>query len=540
MDVHQSLRSAPAARAGATGTRDAAALAVAAADLSTERLARGATHNLFGAAAERGLGIAITITLPAVLAPVALGGYYEVAALLGILTIVAVFGLDVGVTRFTALLSERGQYERISRYARSGLMLSAAWAVGLAASVEATAPWLARTFGIPSLVTPLRIGALYVPAMSAAALLVAPSKGLKRMVPAVLAIQVIQPGTQLALTAALLSVGRLTLGTAVAALAASSLFALATAAVLGRTGIPPVRRTRGTAARATGLVRFSLPAGGTTLMGTGLLWVDTLLLGAYRSPREVAVYGLVVRLLTANAAILLAVVQILGPFAAQLVERKDVEGLRQVLQTATRWVTTLSGPFLALLLLLATRLVTALHQPGATARRAVPILCAAFLVDAMTGPVAQVLTMSGRPALNFANNAGGLAVNVALNLVLIPRLGIDGAAIAWAIAILGINAARLIEIRVLLGIGPFGSPLWKPAAAVGVAFVAGLAALRWTSTSSTAVQLAGTAVAFVAGYAAALRALRLPAEDRTLFRAMVSGRSPVDALRVDRREKAGG
>jgi len=264
--------------------------------------------------------------------------------------------------------------------------------------------------------------------------------------------------------------------------------------------------------------------------------VDTLLLGALRKPTEVAVYGLVVRLLTANAAILLAVVQILGPFAAQLVERRDVEGLRRVLQTATRWVTMLSGPFLALLLLLGTRLVTALHQPGVMARHAVPILCAAFLVDAMTGPVAQVLTMSGRPALNFANNAGGLAVNIALNLLLIPRFGIDGAAIAWAVAILGINAARLIEVRLLLGIGPFGPSLWKPAAAVAAAFAAGIAVLRWTAGSALAVQMALGAAAFVACYAMVVIALRPGEEDRTLLRAMVArrGRSGHTTLQDER------
>src|SRR4029078_9602679 len=120
-------------------------------------------------------------------------------------------------------------------------------------------------------------------------------------------------------------------------------------------------------------------------------------------------------------------------------------------RTATRLVTTLSAPFLALLLLLGTRIVSSLHQRGCMATTGLPILCASFLLDAMTGPVAQVLTMSGRPAINFANNVGGLACNVALNLALIPRLGITGAPISWAVAIAAINAARLIEARTLLG-----------------------------------------------------------------------------------------
>ena len=47
--------------------------------------------------------------------------------------------------------------------------------------------------------------------------------------------------------------------------------------------------------------------------------------------------------------------------------------------------------------------------------------------------------MSGRSGLNLANNAAAVVGNVALNLVLIPRFGIVGAAVSWAVAIVGVN-----------------------------------------------------------------------------------------------------
>jgi O-antigen/teichoic acid export membrane protein len=507
-----------------------AAFAAAAADLSTRRFAIGARQNLLGAMAERSIGIAITLILPAVLLPSMLGAYYEIAALFSILTILAVFGLDIGVTRFTAIMSERRRFGEIRPYARSGLAIAAAASCALACLVVALAPALAHAFGSPSMATALRAGAAFIPAMTAAALLVAPSKGLKRMAPAVLAVQVVQPGAQLLLTLLLLWMGRLSLRTAAAALAMSGLLALVVAWWRGRWNRLPKPSVAPAAGDRRGhvtgrLLRFSLAAAGTTLTGTALLWVDTLLLGILRPTSEVAVYGLVVRLLTANAAILLAVTQILGPFAAQLAERRDLPRLQGVLRTATRLVTTLSAPFLALLLLLGVRIVTGLHQRGGIAATALPILCAAFLLDAMTGPVAQVLTMSGRPALNFANNLGGLACNIALNLALIPRLGITGAAVAWAVAIAAINAARLIEVRALLGITPFAPDLWKPAVAVAAAAVSGGATLRWAAGTDlgTAATLVATTVVFGAVYVAAMIGLRPGEEDRRLFRVLIAG-----------------
>jgi O-antigen/teichoic acid export membrane protein len=49
-----------------------------------------------------------------------------------------------------------------------------------------------------------------------------------------------------------------------------------------------------------------------------------------------------------------------------------------------------------------------------------------------------------------------LVLNLGLNLALIPRLGINGAAIAWAATIVGVNVAAIVQVRVLIGLDPFG------------------------------------------------------------------------------------
>jgi O-antigen/teichoic acid export membrane protein len=49
-----------------------------------------------------------------------------------------------------------------------------------------------------------------------------------------------------------------------------------------------------------------------------------------------------------------------------------------------------------------------------------------------------------------------LAVNVGVDLVLIPRIGILGAAIGWAAAIVFNNVVPLVQIGIILRLHPFG------------------------------------------------------------------------------------
>jgi len=265
------------------------------------------------------------------------------------------------------------------------------------------------------------------------------------------------------------------------------------------------------------------------LTGTLLLWVDTLLLGAFRSPTEVAAYGIVVRLVAAAAGVLVTVIQIFGPFVTQLVTRGDLSRLRDVLHTTTRWTFLLSAPLLVLLMLVGPGLLGLFRRPLGSARVGLVVLAAAFLADALTGPVGHVLTMSGRSGLNLANNAAAVAGNVALNLVLIPRFGILGAAVSWAVAIVGVNVVRMVQVWRLYGITPFGPGLWKPAVAAGAAAIAGLGlkevlAVRGVGPGPI---LGLVAVFFLAVYGGIIVFLGIEQDDRVLVRTLVGRRASV-------------
>jgi O-antigen/teichoic acid export membrane protein len=123
--------------------------------------------------------------------------------------------------------------------------------------------------------------------------------------------------------------------------------------------------------------------------------------------------------------------------------------------------------------------------------------------------VDMVLTMAGRSWWSLANVALGVTVFVTLNLLLIPRFGIVGAALAWASAILVKNLVPLAQVARSLGLHPFDRGTGTAAAwaltACGVLPWLLLAAVGRSPGSTGGVLAAATAV-----YLAGLYALRTP------------------------------
>jgi len=84
------------------------------------------------------------------------------------------------------------------------------------------------------------------------------------------------------------------------------------------------------------------------------------------------------------------------------------------------------------------------------------ILGCAMLVSTACGQVDMVLITTGRSGWSLANGLAAVGVNVALDLLLIPRYGITVPAIGWAAAIAVTNLAALVQLAVSTKVQPFG------------------------------------------------------------------------------------
>ena len=80
------------------------------------------------------------------------------------------------------------------------------------------------------------------------------------------------------------------------------------------------------------------------------------------------------------------------------------------------------------------------------------ILSFAYLVDAISGPIGSILTMTNYAKYILVNTIISLTVNVILNYILIMRFGIIGVAMGTGISIILNNLLSIVEVKLLLNI----------------------------------------------------------------------------------------
>ena len=179
----------------------------------------------------------------------------------------------------------------------------------------------------------------------------------------------------------------------------------------------------------------------------GLVWSDIIILGLFLAPSEVGVYQVATRIVLIGGIASQALNASLAPRAADLFRRGQLETLSRLYVASSEWLVRLSLPLLAFLFV-CTEPILRLFGPEFVVGVAVTrILIIGTLIDAATTQGGIVLNMSGRNAMNMFDTVGALVINLGLNLLLIPSLGIEGASLAWAVSLLVIGVLRAVQVH---------------------------------------------------------------------------------------------
>lgn len=493
-------------------------------DRQIRGMARGGGLNLAGAVFSQGAVFLIMLLLARTLGSTPVGRYAQAYAILALLGLLSLSGFRAGLTRFVAVGLADGDAGAVRGTVRLGLAVSAGSAALLAVALAVTAPRLAAALHDPQLTIGLRLVALALPAATVCEAALAATRGWRTQRPHTLIGQVYEPGARLVGTGlALLAGAGLTGAYWALVVAAWSSAALALVA-LGRLlrGIGPAQATY----RPGQLFGFSTVSWVSSLTATGLIWVDTLMLGFYGND-EIGVYNVATRLVTVAIFVLPPINAAFGPYLAHLHHQGRAEEVRRIYGAATGWVVRLSLPAFVLLLVFPDGLLRLFGPVFATGAAVTVILALGQLVNAVTGPCGTLLNMSGRVSLNMADNLAALVLNIGLNLWLIPAYGIVGAAVAWAVSLAVVNIARVLQVRALIGALPVTIGMVKGLVAAVLAGAVGVL-VRVVLPDWPAGTVVG-AVAVVAGYLGVVLALRLSREDVMVLRT-VTGRRRGAAL----------
>lgn len=195
------------------------------------------------------------------------------------------------------------------------------------------------------------------------------------------------------------------------------------------------------------IISLSFPMFLTSAVFVVLYQADTLMLGIFRTEAEVGVYAIALKLAVLTNFILGSVQTISAPKFSQLYHSGDLEQLKIVAQGSTMISFWVSMPIILISLLFGNQILGLFGQEFKAGYVALLFLLVGQFVNVAAGGCGQFLGMTGheKKLRNIIIFAG--ALNIVLNVILIPRYAVNGAAVATMVTLITWNvmASRYIK-----------------------------------------------------------------------------------------------
>ncbi len=432
---------------------------MSATDATREHI-RGSSLLLAGRAISLGVNFLVQVLIVRYLTQTEYGTFAYALAFVQLAQTIITFGLDRSITRFVPIYEERGEYGRLF-----GTLIMAAGtflALGIGAVLI--------VIGLQDVLAQAVIEEPAAIALIVILIFLAPIDALDDLLIGLFAVfgqaraifvrrYLLGPGLRLLVVLLLVLTEQ-----GVAFLAVGYVLSGLVVLVLYGGLMWRVLRDRGLTARfvrsevrvpAREILAFTLPLLSSDLLYGLMSATDAILLGTFHDAAEVASFRAVLPLAALNQVILSTFALLFTPAAARLFARSDLPGMNELYWRTAVWMAVFSLPIFLLTFSLAEPVTVLLfgeqYRESATY---LAILSFAMYFNAALGFNGLTLKVMGRVRYIFTLNLIAGAVNLGLNLLLIPPYGALGAAIATGLTLVVHNIAKQVGL-LLAGVRAF-------------------------------------------------------------------------------------
>lgn len=193
-------------------------------------------------------------------------------------------------------------------------------------------------------------------------------------------------------------------------------------------------------------------------------WTDTLMVGGFMDDAHLGVYRFAFKMATLITFAQFAVNSIAAPMISEFSTQKNIAGLRSIIHQIS-WINLgMSFPiFIVFFIFPDWVLRTAVGESFLEGVLSLRILAVGQLVNALCGPVMNTLNMSGYEKDSQRIMLWTAAINAVLNFILIPKIGITGAAVSTTISMILWNAVAGYKVYGYFNIISLPIPWkWRP------------------------------------------------------------------------------
>lgn len=381
------------------------------------------------------------------------------STLLSVLVTISLLGINTGIGRYLPR-SEEPSFTRSIILSGLGITVPIALIVAVVIFLLAD-PVATVAFTDPSVAPVLRAFAFAIPATVVTRIALGSARGLQESLPKVYIQNVTFPVSRLSFAIVAILVGAGELGVAWAYTLARVLTgALALYYLLKYTPL----LNRGTSYRFhRELLTFSAPFTVSTIMSKVLKDFDTFLVGYFSTTGAVGSYNVAYQLALLVSLFSMGFGYMLMPVLSQHHANEEWDAMNRIYEVGTKWIAFASLPiFFATSFLAPTTIRLTFGADFVDGAPALAVLSIGFLFSILAGPAANALMTIGYSKRIMYDNVLVTALNVVLNVVLIPRYGILGAGVATTLSYVVLNVIYAVQLYRDTGFHPFTSSLLKP------------------------------------------------------------------------------
>ncbi len=483
-------------------------------------LVKGGGITMFGKMYTNASRLAIAFFLARFLGAEQYGLYQLALNSITLVSGIALLGLDIALVRFVAIAVSHKNEKSLWGILQIGIGIPSIIGVFTGVGLFALAyPIADIVFNDMRLVPLLQIAGLVIPSITTSDVLVGAIRGFKNMHFPVIAQFIVQPTFRL-LATLILALSGLDAFRAIIIFGASDLIATLILINYLNKIFPLKRPLRSASYNLKEIFSYAFPDWLAGMMDRFRLNIQALLIGSLNTIAGVGVFAVANQINILGNDFYSSINISARPLIAELHEHKQNSQLERVYQTATKWSLIVNLPLFLLIVLFPVELLSIFGESFTQGTTALIILAAANVVNVGTGMCGTILNMTGYTKLKLANNSISLVLSILINVLLIPRMGIIGAAISALIVTAVINGLRIIQVYHLIHLRTYNWSFIKPLFATLITYIAAWQIKGLTSQMNDFISLTITGVVICGIFFSSIFLMGFSPEDHIIIRSI--------------------
>jgi len=369
-------------------------------------------------------------------------------------------GLTLGVMRFVGLYRGQKRFNDVAKLIKTAVIISLISGILLGVIIYFLAPTIAVFFKKPLVAEVIKIASWSVPLVVLGGVFTAVFRGFEDIKFITIISAFLRNGLWLLAVVSLVLCLKMNLRfLAISNVIVSALVVLGALYLFKRHYAGKIfwryRKEKTSIKEAYRLMSFSIPLLLSAFLGFVTTRTDIFMLGFLSTASAVGMYNVAFRIASFSPFILASVVGIFMPVISVKIGAGKFEEVKELYFRATKWSIAPTLVIIIILGVFSNFFLNIFGKEFLDADMALKILLLTYLIHALTGPNGATLVALGEMRFIAFYTFLGASSNVILNLIMIPKYGISGAAFASLISIVIINILASWRLHVHYNINPF-------------------------------------------------------------------------------------